>query len=30
MTASAGRALMGALFDDLLADYKINGKSFDW
>ena len=26
----ASKALMGALLDDLLADYKINGKSYEW
>ncbi|MGO9259845.1 MAG: tyrosine-type recombinase/integrase [Bryobacteraceae bacterium] len=28
--ASVQRTTMGALFDDLLSDYKINGKSYDW
>jgi integrase len=28
--ASVQHTLMGALFDDLLADYKINGKSYSW
>ena len=26
----ARRTIMGELFDDLLADYQINGKSYDW
>lgn len=28
--ASVQRTSMGTLFDDLLADYKINGKCYDW
>ena len=28
--AGITHTLMGSLFDDLLADYKINGKSYDW
>lgn len=27
---SVNHTLMGKLFDDLLLDYKINGKSYDW
>lgn len=30
IAASSGQILMGTLFDDLLADYKINGKSYNW